>query len=90
MYYIRLPDLETEPKLEYGSGSSGKFRLQVHSTVRKKMFESWSCVNRDHLTSELLNTFLKLTKYLVTCPTNNSDLLLKQLLGNLASLQHSN
>ena len=27
--------------------------------------------SRDHLTAELLNTFLKLTKYLVTCPTNN-------------------
>ena len=38
--------------------------------------------SRDHLTPELLNTFLKLTKYLVTCPTNNSDLLLKQLLDH--------
>ena len=27
--------------------------------------------SRDHLTADLLNTFLKLTKYLVTCPTNN-------------------
>jgi hypothetical protein len=41
---------------------------------------------RDHLTAELLNTFLKLTKYLVTCPTNNSDLLLKQLLGKSSIL----
>ena len=38
--------------------------------------------SRDHLTADLLNTFLKLTKYLVTCPTNNSDLLLKQLLDH--------
>jgi len=38
--------------------------------------------SREHLTSDLLNTFLKLTKYLVTCPTNNSDLLLKQLLDH--------
>jgi hypothetical protein len=38
--------------------------------------------SRDHLTAELLNTFLKLTKYLVACPTNNSDLLLKQLLDH--------
>ena len=38
--------------------------------------------SREHLTAELLNTFLKLTKYLVTCPTNNSDLLLKQLLDH--------
>ena len=27
-------------------------------------------------------TFLKLTKYLVTCPSNNTDLLLKQLLDH--------
>lgn len=38
--------------------------------------------SKDHLTADLLNTFLKLTKYLVTCPTNNSDLLLKQLLDH--------
>ena len=38
--------------------------------------------SREHLTADLLNTFLKLTKYLVTCPTNNSDLLLKQLLDH--------
>ena len=38
--------------------------------------------SRDHLTLELLQTFLKLTKYLVTCPSNNSDLLLKQLLDH--------
>jgi hypothetical protein len=37
---------------------------------------------RVHLTSDLLNTFLKLTKYLVTCPSNNTDLLLKQLLDH--------
>ena len=37
---------------------------------------------RLHLTSDLLNTFLKLTKYLVTCPSNNTDLLLKQLLDH--------
>ena len=29
-----------------------------------------------------LQTFLKLTKYLVTCPSNNTDLLLKQLLDH--------
>eukprot|EP00094_Tigriopus_californicus_P012159 TCALIF_11751-PA protein Name:"Similar to NBEA Neurobeachin (Homo sapiens)" AED:0.12 eAED:0.13 QI:0/0.04/0/0.81/1/1/22/0/1914 len=38
--------------------------------------------SRDHLTLELLQTFLKLTKYLVTCPSNNTDLLLKQLLDH--------
>ena len=38
--------------------------------------------SREHLTADLLNTFLKLTKYLVTCPTSNSDLLLKQLLDH--------
>eukprot|EP00095_Tigriopus_kingsejongensis_P003666 maker-scaffold11_size778918-snap-gene-3.18 protein:Tk03666 transcript:maker-scaffold11_size778918-snap-gene-3.18-mRNA-1 annotation:"PREDICTED: neurobeachin-like" len=38
--------------------------------------------SRDHLTLDLLQTFLKLTKYLVTCPSNNTDLLLKQLLDH--------
>ena len=28
--------------------------------------------SREHLTLELLQTFLKLTKYLVTCPSNNT------------------
>lgn len=37
---------------------------------------------RVHLTQELLQTFLKLTKYLVTCPSGNTDLLLKQLLDH--------
>ena len=37
---------------------------------------------RIHLTNDLLNTFLKLTKYLVTCPSSNTDLLLKQLLDH--------
>ena len=35
-----------------------------------------------HLTQDLLGTFLKLTKYLVTCPSPNTDLLLKQLLDH--------
>ena len=39
-------------------------------------------LSREHLTAELLATFLKLTKFLVTSQNNNSDLLLKQLLGN--------
>ena len=39
--------------------------------------------SREHLTLELLQTFLKLTKYLVTCPSNNTDLLLKQLLDHI-------
>ncbi|KXJ74500.1 hypothetical protein RP20_CCG013527, partial [Aedes albopictus] len=34
--------------------------------------------SRDHLTSEVLGSFLSLTKYLVTCLSANSDLLLKQ------------
>ncbi|GAB6031814.1 hypothetical protein CHUAL_010216 [Chamberlinius hualienensis] len=36
--------------------------------------------NRDHMTEEVLNAFLGLTKHLVTCPSSNSELLLKQLL----------
>ena len=38
--------------------------------------------SREHLTTELLSTFLKLTKYLVTCQSTNTDLLLKQLLDH--------
>ena len=44
--------------------------------------------SRDHLTLELLQTFLKLTKYLVTCPSNNSDLLLKQVNHYFSSKFH--
>ncbi|KAF5296936.1 hypothetical protein FQR65_LT10087 [Abscondita terminalis] len=35
--------------------------------------------SRDHLTVDVLGSFLNLTKYLVTCLTANSELLLKQL-----------
>ncbi|XP_068082894.1 neurobeachin [Anabrus simplex] len=35
--------------------------------------------SRDHLTTEVLGSFLGLTKYLVTCLSSNSELLLKQL-----------
>ncbi|XP_059223973.1 neurobeachin isoform X6 [Stomoxys calcitrans] len=35
--------------------------------------------SREHLTLEVLGSFLNLTKYLVTCLSANSDLLLKQL-----------
>ncbi|XP_076388228.1 A kinase anchor protein rugose isoform X12 [Megachile rotundata] len=35
--------------------------------------------SRDHLTTEVLASFLELTKHLVTCLSANSDLLLKQL-----------
>ncbi|XP_054014722.1 neurobeachin isoform X13 [Hylaeus anthracinus] len=35
--------------------------------------------SRDHLTTEVLTSFLELTKHLVTCLSANSDLLLKQL-----------
>ena len=41
--------------------------------------------SRDHLTADLLNTFLKLTKYLVTCPTNNRLALISV---NLVSTQY--
>ncbi|CAO1392263.1 unnamed protein product [Diamesa tonsa] len=39
--------------------------------------------SRDHLTPEVLGSFLSLTKYLVTCLSANSDLLLKQLLDHV-------
>ncbi|XP_012285868.1 neurobeachin isoform X4 [Orussus abietinus] len=35
--------------------------------------------SRDHLTTEVLASFLELTKHLVTCLSANSDLLLKQM-----------
>lgn len=35
--------------------------------------------SREHLTLEVLSSFLSLTKYLVTCLSANSDLLLKQV-----------
>lgn len=36
--------------------------------------------SREHLTLEVLGSFLNLTKYLVTCLSANSDLLLKQVI----------
>lgn len=36
--------------------------------------------SREHLTPEVLGSFLTLTKYLVTCLSANSDLLLKQVI----------
>ncbi|KAK3877805.1 hypothetical protein Pcinc_017509 [Petrolisthes cinctipes] len=39
--------------------------------------------SRHHVTMEVLTAFLKLTKFLVTCPNSNSDLLLKQLLDHI-------
>lgn len=38
--------------------------------------------SRDHLTIDVLGSFLSLTKYLVTCLSANSELLLKQVSGN--------
>jgi len=35
--------------------------------------------SRDHLTTEVLGSFLGLTKHLVTCLSSNSELLLKQV-----------
>ncbi|XP_069195575.1 neurobeachin [Procambarus clarkii] len=39
--------------------------------------------SRHHVTMDVLTAFLKLTKFLVTCPNANSDLLLKQLLDHI-------
>ncbi|XP_049825585.1 neurobeachin isoform X2 [Aethina tumida] len=39
--------------------------------------------SRDHLTTDVLGSFLSLTKYLVTCLSVNSELLLKQLLDHV-------
>lgn len=38
---------------------------------------------RDHITEEVLNSFLSLTKHLVTVNNNNSEVLLKQLLDHI-------
>lgn len=38
--------------------------------------------SRDHLTLEVLSSFLRLTKHLVTCLTPNNELLLKQVYIN--------
>ncbi|KAI9582008.1 hypothetical protein GQX74_011503 [Glossina fuscipes] len=44
--------------------------------------------SREHLTLEVLGSFLNLTKYLVTCLSANSDLLLKQvIIATFHSLQ---
>lgn len=37
--------------------------------------------SRDHLTLEVLGSFLRLTKHLVTCLTPNNELLLKQVIS---------
>ncbi|XP_050442787.1 neurobeachin isoform X2 [Adelges cooleyi] len=39
--------------------------------------------SREHLTLEVLGSFLRLTKHLVTCLTPNNELLLKQLLDHI-------
>lgn len=36
-------------------------------------------LSRDHLTMEVLNSFLQLTKHLITCLSSNSELLLKHV-----------
>lgn len=36
-------------------------------------------LSRDHLTMDVLNSFLQLTKHLITCLSSNSELLLKQV-----------
>lgn len=45
-------------------------------------------LSREHLSQEVLGSFLSLTKYLVTCLSANSDLLLKQV-SNVFSKQLS-
>lgn len=39
--------------------------------------------SRDHLTIDVLGSFLSLTKYLVTCSSDNGELLLKQVRDSL-------
>lgn len=57
--------------------------VQQHM-IQNKGFLIISCMlqkaDREHVTDEVLAAFLALAKHLVTCPSQNSDLLLKQLL----------
>ncbi|XP_037087488.1 LOW QUALITY PROTEIN: neurobeachin-like, partial [Pollicipes pollicipes] len=39
--------------------------------------------NREHMNDQVLSVFLQLSKYLVTCPGTNTELLLKQLLDHV-------
>lgn len=45
--------------------------------------------SREHLTLDVLSSFLSLTKYLVTCLSANSDLLLKQV-SEVHSMKQNN
>lgn len=40
--------------------------------------------SREHLTLDVLSSFLNLTKYLVTCLSTNSELLLKQVFNYIS------
>lgn len=59
--------------------------VQQH-IIQNRGFLAISCMlqklSREHLTLEVLGSFLRFTKHLVTCLTPNSELLLKQVSDN--------
>lgn len=66
--------------------------VEISPTVQQHMIQNRGFLvisymlqrlSRDHLTMEVLNSFLQLTKHLITCLSPNSELLLKQLLDHI-------
>ncbi|XP_054265424.1 neurobeachin isoform X12 [Macrosteles quadrilineatus] len=66
--------------------------VESSSTVQQHMIQNRGFLvisfmlqrsSREHLTLDVLSSFLGLTKHLVTCLTSNSELLLKQLLDHV-------
>lgn len=62
--------------------------VEISPTVQQHMIQNRGFLvisymlqrlSRDHLTMEVLNSFLQLTKHLITCLSPNSELLLKQV-----------
>ena len=66
--------------------------IESSSTVQQQMMQNRGFLvvshllqrlSRNHLTLDVLNAFLNLTKFLVTSPSPNADILLKQLLDHV-------
>lgn len=62
--------------------------VEISPTVQQHMIQNRGFLvisymlqrlSRDHLTMAVLNSFLQLTKHLITCLSSNSELLLKQV-----------
>ncbi|XP_065209719.1 neurobeachin isoform X2 [Planococcus citri] len=66
--------------------------VEISPTVQQHMIQNRGFLvisymlqrlSRDHLTMDVLNSFLQLTKHFITCLSSNSELLLKQLLDHI-------